>query len=397
MSKFLLPPILLFLIAAYLRYADAPIYIVNLTVLGIILYWVIDRWRLYRLLNMTQGDTSREELNHNLELLHHTGEQVELLLEDVIKPEFNNIENESDKLKHIISESVQKLFSVFKTINEHVKQQHDLLQNIISSMDNSQADCSDRLSSIRQFSEVTETILTELVEMILTSSKQNMDTVYRFEDINHKISSIFNSLSQLQGIADQTNLLSLNAAIEAARAGEHGRGFAVVADEVRKLAINSKSLNDDVRHQVENTNSEITAARDILEDVAARDLKVSLEIKDRVAKLLEQINDLDHHFEDNIRNISQLEQTINTDMSKAVMALQFEDLTRQMATHIEKRTKWLSRCINDIQGSLIAPDESNMLEGLNRSIAKVISTNNDSSEIESPVKGKNDGGSVDLF
>jgi len=113
-----------------------------------------------------------------------------------------------------------------------------------------------------------------IVDVSITTIKRVADgiktagnSIHRVEEDSDRIGTV---LEVIRGIADQTNLLALNAAIEAARAGEQGRGFAVVADEVRTLASRTQESTQEIQEMVESLQSGAKEAVALMEDSRSR-------------------------------------------------------------------------------------------------------------------------------
>jgi len=146
--------------------------------------------------------------------------------------------------------------------------------------------------------------LSTAVEGVQQLSNKTDQTLQLIAELNEKSAKIQDVTQVIEEIADQTNLLALNAAIEAARAGEHGRGFAVVADEVRQLASRTANATGEVEAIVDQIRAQTTQVVGHIETLADDATKGSDAIRD-VGEQLGGITDKSEALEQQISTIAE--------------------------------------------------------------------------------------------
>ncbi|MHB9094136.1 MAG: methyl-accepting chemotaxis protein [Eubacteriales bacterium] len=150
----------------------------------------------------------------------------------------------------------------------------------------------------------------------------------------------------INDIADQTNLLALNAAIEAARAGEHGKGFAVVADEVRKLAEMAKSSTNEIAEIIKGLSGAISSTIDAVK-TSGEQVNEGTRLADEAGRLLQEIEGTALETESGINSLLNLAVKLNEESQEvgrgmtdvAVVAQENSSSTEEMAAISEQVVK----------------------------------------------------------
>jgi len=246
------------------------------------------------------------------------------------------------RLKDLINDSLDALSQTLRAINQNTRQVAAAASETSQAISQISDGAHNQMHAIAQLANAvreTATSVTDVSRNTETASARSRESMALVRSGRDKMATMvevvngiaansqkINKITEvIEGIANKTNLLSLNAAIEAARAGEHGKGFSVVAEEVGKLAANSAESTQEITQLVQQAVEEARRAVETVQEVSREmeQIEVGAHEADgmmqRISAALEQQNAAVQEINNNMANLNQIAES-NASASEEITA-----------------------------------------------------------------------------
>jgi len=333
--------------------------------LGAANYWLVNVILLQKLRRISEvaNAISRNDVSHHCNMESH----------DLIGEIITSFNRMAENLRKMIGEisgattqlasAAEEMSAVTDEASKGVQQQQAEIEHVATAMNEMTAtvqEVAQNAASAAQSAQAADSdaragalVSTEAlagIECLVSEVEKAAGVIHRLEQESENIGMV---LDVIRGIAEQTNLLALNAAIEAARAGEQGRGFAVVADEVRTLASRTQQSTQEIQEMIERLQAGAVDAVKVMEEAqnmattSSEQVEKAAESLGEIAGAIATINDMNTQIASAAEEQSAVAAEINANVANI---RDVSDQTAAGAQQTASASEELARLSAQLQG-----------------------------------------------